>query len=52
LATFILAILTHPEVQQKAQQEIDSVIGFDRLPEIDDRLSLPYVNAILKEVFR
>ena len=41
-----------PEVQKKAQEEIDRVIGNDRLPEIQDRDSLPYVNAIMKEIFR
>ncbi|KAF8811261.1 cytochrome P450 [Phlegmacium glaucopus] len=52
LATFVLAIVTHPEVQVKAQKELDSVVGRDRLPEFSDRQSLPYINAILKEVLR
>jgi cytochrome P450 len=42
----------YPEVQKKAQAEIDSVVGKDRLPDFDDRESLPYVSAILKEVLR
>jgi hypothetical protein len=45
-------MLTHSQVQVKAQQELDSVVGRDRLPEFSDRASLPYVNAILKEVLR
>ncbi|KAF8154807.1 cytochrome P450 [Crassisporium funariophilum] len=52
LTSFILAIVTHPEVQLKAQEELDSVVGRDRLPEFSDRQSLPYTNAILKEVLR
>jgi cytochrome P450 len=45
-------MLTHPRVQEKAQEELDEVIGRDRLPEFSDRESLPYVNAIVKEVLR
>ena len=36
----------------KAQKELDAVVGQDRLPEFSDRTSLPYTNAILKEVLR
>ena len=42
----------YPEVQKKAQAEIDSVIGTDRLPTYTDRESLPYIEALVKEVFR
>ena len=52
LASLVLAIVTHPEVQVKAQKELDSVIGRDRLPDFSDRESLPYINAILKELLR
>ncbi|KAF8181626.1 cytochrome P450 [Pholiota molesta] len=52
LASFILAIVTHPEVQVKAQEELDRVVGRERLPEFSDRSKLPYINAIIKEVLR
>lgn len=42
----------HPEKQKAAQTEIDRVIGEDRLPIIEDREKLPYVNAVIKEVMR
>ena len=42
----------HPEVQRKAQDELDRVIGHSRLPTLNDRPNLPYVEAIVKEVFR
>jgi len=42
----------HPEVQRKAQEEIDRVLGHDRLPSAQDKKDLPYVNAIMKEVVR
>jgi hypothetical protein len=49
---FVLAMVLHPEVQAKAQAEIDSVLGGCRLPEMSDRESLPYVCCIVKEVLR
>ena len=42
----------YPEVQKKAQAEIDSVVGPNRLPDFYDRPSLPYVNAVVKELTR
>ncbi|KAH7921033.1 cytochrome P450 [Leucogyrophana mollusca] len=52
LQSFILAMLLYPEVQARAQAEIDSVLGGSRLPDFNDRLSLPYVEAILREALR
>ncbi|GAB1517022.1 hypothetical protein RhiTH_000065 [Rhizoctonia solani] len=49
---FVMAMAMHPEVQTRAQAEIDSVLGGSRLPEMDDRQSMPYVHAIVKEVLR
>lgn len=42
----------YPEVQKKAQAEIDAVVGSDRLPNFEDRSSLPYINAVVKESLR
>ena len=42
----------YPEVQKKAQEELDRVVGSARLPEFEDRESLPYLNALIKELFR
>ena len=42
----------YPEVQKKAQAEIDAVIGPDRLPNFQDRPSLPFINAVVKESLR
>lgn len=41
-----------PDVQKKAQAEIDAVIGNDRLPRLSDREHLPYVCAVVTEVLR
>ena len=42
----------YPDVQEKAQAEVDAVVGMDRFPDFDDRASLPYINAIVLEVLR
>ncbi len=42
----------YPEVQRKAQTEIDRVVGNSRLPDFSDQDALPYVQAVLKEVLR
>jgi Cytochrome P450 len=35
----------YPDVQKKAQEEIDAVVGHDRLPTFEDRERLPYVDV-------
>lgn len=52
IATFIMTMLNHPEHQKKAQEELDRVVGRDRLPGFQDQDDLPYVSAIVKEVQR
>ncbi|KAH9836047.1 cytochrome P450 monooxygenase [Rhodofomes roseus] len=52
LTTFMLAIVLYPNTRQRAQNELDAVVGTERLPEFEDRASLPYLEALLKEVFR
>ena len=42
----------YPEVQKIAQDEIDRVVGQNRLPTVADRANLPYVEATLKELLR
>jgi hypothetical protein len=50
--TLFLAMALYPEVQKKAQAEIDAVVGPNRLPDFPDRPSLPYINAVIKESLR
>ena len=52
MQAFILAMVLHPDVQDKAQKELDAVIGRKRLPTFEDRPSLPYINAVVKELVR
>lgn len=47
----ILAMVLHPELQARAQAEIDAVVG-DRLPNVTDLDKLPFVNAITREALR
>ncbi|XP_052089952.1 steroid 17-alpha-hydroxylase/17,20 lyase-like isoform X2 [Mytilus californianus] len=41
-----------PEIQSKVQEEIDRVVGKDRLPTVKDRENLSYTEATLHEVMR
>lgn len=50
--SFFVAILLDPEIQTKAQAEIDVVTGRERLPTFDDRPRLPYVDAVCRELLR
>ncbi|KAG6245095.1 hypothetical protein E4U24_004603 [Claviceps purpurea] len=52
VSSFILAMILYPEVQRRAQQEIDEVVGGERLPGFEDRDHLPYMNAAIKEAYR
>ena len=45
-------MILHPEVQKKAQEQLDMVVGTDRLPEISDRQSLPFIEALYLECLR
>ncbi|KAJ6562200.1 cytochrome P450 [Mycena capillaripes] len=49
IASFFLALSTYPSVQQKANEELDRVVGRDRLPTFEDRPKLPYIQAIVTE---
>jgi len=52
MMTFFVAMLLHPGIARRAQTELDSITGRDRLPAFDDRPRLPFVDAVCKEVFR
>ena len=49
---FVLAALTAPEAMRKAQKELDDVVGSSRLPGLEDKDRLPYVNALVDETQR
>lgn len=45
-------MVLHPDVQSKAQAELDAVVGGERLPNHSDKPNLPYLMAVLTEVLR
>ncbi|TDL15494.1 cytochrome P450 [Rickenella mellea] len=49
---FSLAMTLFPDVQKRAQAEIDAVVGQDRLPSYADRDHLPFVEVLVQEVLR
>ncbi|KAF8634118.1 hypothetical protein AX15_001055 [Amanita polypyramis BW_CC] len=49
---FFLTMALHPNEQKRAQEEIDRVVGTERLPTFRDRASLPYVGALVRETLR
>lgn len=48
----LVAMLHWPEIQEKARAELDALVGQDRMPEYEDKTSLRYVQAIVKETLR
>lgn len=52
MSSLFLALILFPDVQKRAQAELDSVISRDRLPTYDDKPRLPYIEAMSKELLR
>jgi hypothetical protein len=48
----MMALALHPDILRTAQAEIDSVVGRQYTPSIEDRDALPYILAIVKETLR
>lgn len=45
-------MVLYPDVLKRAQAEVDSVVGRERMPSYGDQNNLPYIDAIVKEVLR
>ena len=52
MAWWMLAMVTYPDVQKRAQDELDSVVGRTRVPNFADLPYLPYIRAMVKEALR
>lgn len=47
-----MVLVLYPSVQERAQAEVDAIVGRERLPEFDDRPHMPYIDAICRELLR
>ena len=52
LQVFVLAAVSSLDIMATAQKELDGVVGSSRLPTLEDQSQLPFVTAVMKEVFR
>ena len=52
LYAFVQAMTLFPEVQKKAQEEIDRVVGEGRMPTMEDEPNMQYVRGCVKETLR
>ncbi|KAG6885270.1 hypothetical protein C0993_003857 [Termitomyces sp. T159_Od127] len=52
MAWFVTAMAAYPEVQKRAHEELDAIVGRSRMPVFSDLPNLPYIRAIVKEVLR
>lgn len=52
ILTAFLLLSRYPDIQEKAHEEILSVVGCERLPELGDRDALPYLDCVIQEVLR
>ncbi|XP_005515609.2 cytochrome P450 2C5 [Columba livia] len=52
LVFFLLVLAKYPHIQAKVQEEIDAVVGTSRAPSTQDKLRMPYTNAVIHELQR
>jgi len=50
IVSFLYIMVKHPDVQRRAQKEIDRVVGDSHLPDLNDRQDLPYIEAVYRTI--
>ncbi|KAG5269807.1 hypothetical protein AALO_G00206370 [Alosa alosa] len=48
----MMLLIKHPEIQEQMHKEIETVIGAHHIPQMEDRKSLPYTDAVIHEAQR
>uniref|UniRef100_A0A8C3IXE4 Cytochrome P450 n=1 Tax=Chrysemys picta bellii TaxID=8478 RepID=A0A8C3IXE4_CHRPI len=52
LLFFFLVMAKFPQIQARVQQEIEEVVGATHAPSMEDRVRMPYTNAVIHEMQR
>lgn len=52
IAALIMALSLTPDVQRRAWDELDTIVGRNRMPTSEDREAMPYIEAICQEIVR
>ncbi|CAO1638006.1 unnamed protein product [Sympodiomycopsis kandeliae] len=52
IGVVMLVFMSFPDVQKKAQEEVDRQVGRERMPAFADMPHLPYIQAVVDETFR
>ncbi|XP_012675814.2 cytochrome P450 2A10-like [Clupea harengus] len=47
-----MLLIKHPDIQEHMHREIDTVLGQHGIPQMEDRKSLPFTDAVIHEVQR
>ncbi|XP_043929996.1 cytochrome P450 2D15-like [Protopterus annectens] len=48
----LLFMVVYPDIQRKVHEEIDSVLGKEKKPTSEDRINMPYTDAVIHETLR
>ncbi|XP_063296411.1 cytochrome P450 1B1-like [Pelobates fuscus] len=52
LTWILLLLVKYPHIQVRLQEEVDLVVGRERLPKVEDKPRLPYLQAFIYETLR